>query len=112
MRASSVVKCRFTHPVADARDPHHLGRGTRRSTVQPERAIRRYIEVGNEDPEPCIWTESADDILDAIKRYRERTLAAHAGQLSGIRDQGECKVSRSAVGAGSHGANWRAGACS
>ncbi len=50
-----------------------LRRGTHRSTVQLERAIKDYIEVCNEDPKPFVWTKTADQILQSIKRFCQRT---------------------------------------
>ena len=50
-----------------------LRRGTHRSTQQLEVAIRRYLEIHNEDPKPFVWTKSADQILDSVARYCART---------------------------------------
>ena len=47
----------------------YIRRGTHRSTVQLEKAIRDYLVVNNEDPKPFQWTKSADDILASIKRF-------------------------------------------
>ena len=47
----------------------YIRRGTHRSTVQLEKAIRDYLVVNNEDPKPFQWTQSADDILASIKRF-------------------------------------------
>ena len=38
-----------------------------------EAAIREYIAVHNEDPKPFVWTRTADQILDSIARYAQRT---------------------------------------
>ena len=46
-----------------------LQRGTHRSTQSLERAIRDYIDATNEAPTPFIWTKSADEILQTIKRF-------------------------------------------
>lgn len=48
-------------------------RGTFRSTRELEHAILEYIAVGNEDPKPFIWTKTADQILQSIKRFCLRT---------------------------------------
>jgi hypothetical protein len=40
----------------------YLGR-THRSTRQLEDAIRHYLDVYNADPQPFIWSRSADEIL-------------------------------------------------
>ena len=37
-----------------------------------EGAIRRYIEATNADPHPFVWTKSADDILDSVRRFCQR----------------------------------------
>jgi transposase len=50
-----------------------IRRGVHRSTRQLEDAIRRFVEIHNEDPKPFVWTKTADDILDSVRRYCERT---------------------------------------
>jgi transposase len=50
-----------------------LRRGTFRSTLQLEATIKDYIAIGNEDPKPFVWTKTADQILDSIKRFCMRT---------------------------------------
>ena len=50
-----------------------LRRGTHRSTVALERAIKDYIEISNDDPKPFVWTKTADQILESIKRFCLRT---------------------------------------
>jgi transposase len=50
-----------------------IRRGTHRSTIELERTIREYLNVYNEQPQPLIWTKSADDILASIVRFCERT---------------------------------------
>jgi transposase len=50
-----------------------LRRGTHRSTLALEAAIKSYIVVCNEDPKPFIWTKTADQILESIKRFCLRT---------------------------------------
>ena len=49
-----------------------IRRGTHRSTRELETAIKKYLEVYNEDPKPFIWTKSADQILESIKSYCTR----------------------------------------
>ena len=49
-----------------------LQRGTHASTRQLEADIRTFIETHNQNPKPFRWTKSADDILDAVKRFRHR----------------------------------------
>ncbi len=48
-----------------------IRRGTFRSTQALEAAIRESLQVYNEDPQPSIWTKSADDILKSLKSYCE-----------------------------------------
>lgn len=50
-----------------------IRRGVHRSTRQLEEAIHRYIDATNADPQPFIWTKSADQILDTIARFCKRT---------------------------------------
>ena len=47
-------------------------RGAYRLTCQLEADIRAFIDKHNEDPKAFKWTESADDILAAVKRFRLR----------------------------------------
>ena len=54
-----------------------IKRGTHRSTIALEKAIREFIEVSNENPKPFKWTKSADEILESIKRYCNRILDDH-----------------------------------
>lgn len=49
-----------------------LRRGAHRSTRELEAAIMRYIEHGNADPKPFIWTKTADQIIDSVTRFCER----------------------------------------
>lgn len=49
-----------------------IRRGAHRSTRQLENAIYDYIDRGNADPKPFIWTKSADEILATIGRFCER----------------------------------------
>ena len=49
-----------------------IRRGSYRSTRELEQAIEDYLAVYNEDPNPFIWTKSADDILESLKNYCER----------------------------------------
>jgi transposase len=49
-----------------------IKRGTHRSTVALEQAIRDYLAIYNEQPKPFIWTKSADDILNSLARFCKR----------------------------------------
>ena len=50
-----------------------LKRGQHRSVRALNNDIRDWIEDWNENPRPYVWTKTADQILDSIKRYCERT---------------------------------------
>ena len=50
-----------------------IRRGTHRSTVELEQAIRAYLEINNRNPTPFVWTKTADEILDSIRRFCLRT---------------------------------------
>jgi transposase len=49
-----------------------LKRGTHRSVHQLNHDIRAWIETWNDDPRPYVWTKTADQILDSIRRYCDR----------------------------------------
>jgi len=49
-----------------------LRRGAHRSVRELNTDIRTWIETWNGDPRPFVWTNSADEILDSIARYRNR----------------------------------------
>jgi transposase len=51
-----------------------LQRGSHGSTRSLERAINEYLDVINENPRPFIWTKTADEILESVKRFCLRTL--------------------------------------
>jgi len=34
--------------------------------------IRVYLDIHNETPKPFVWTKTADQILDSVKRYCDR----------------------------------------
>lgn len=48
-----------------------LRRGVFRSVPELEEAVISYIEKHNEAPAPFIWTQSAQDILEKVKRGRQ-----------------------------------------
>lgn len=51
-----------------------LRRGIFRSTRNLETTIRHYIDNHNEEPKPFIWTKTADEILDSVAKFCQRTL--------------------------------------
>ncbi len=54
-----------------------LSRGSFRSTRALEQAITHYIHHTNANPKPFIWTKTADEILNSVARYCQRTSASH-----------------------------------
>jgi transposase len=50
-----------------------IRRGTHRSTVELERAIKTYLHNHNRDPRPFVWIKTADQIFDSLKRFCMRT---------------------------------------
>jgi transposase len=50
-----------------------IRRGTHRSTVELENAVRSYLALNNRDPKPFVWTKTAEPILERIKRFCMRT---------------------------------------
>jgi transposase len=47
--------------------------GAHRSSDALEDAIMAYIAHTNKDPKPFVWTKTADEILDSVKRFCQRT---------------------------------------
>jgi transposase len=50
-----------------------LRRGAHRSTRALEEAIYAYVDSTNRNPNPFVWTKSADQILDTIAKFCRRT---------------------------------------
>lgn len=50
-----------------------IKRGVHRSAKELELAILAYIDIRNEEPKPFIWVRTADQILEAVKRFCLRT---------------------------------------
>ena len=50
-----------------------LKRSAHRSVQRLERDLKEWIEIHNQNPKPFVWTKSADEILQSIKRFCERT---------------------------------------
>jgi len=38
-----------------------------------------YIAAPNADPKPFVWTRTADEILESVARYCQRTTNSHHG---------------------------------
>ena len=51
-----------------------IKRGVHRSERELTKAILDYIEIRNEDPKPFKWVRTADEILDAVKRFCLKTI--------------------------------------
>jgi transposase len=49
-----------------------IKRGSHRSTLALEQAIRAYLDDHNEHPKPFVWTKNADEILASIARFCKR----------------------------------------
>lgn len=54
-----------------------LRRSSFRSTRQLEREVNRYIDASNESPTPFVWSKTADEILDSVKRFCLHTSDSH-----------------------------------
>jgi transposase len=52
---------------------NQLRRGTHRSTLALEKAIKNHLLIYNENPKPFVWVKTADEILAAIMRFCVRT---------------------------------------
>ena len=48
-----------------------LKRGIHRSTTALRKDIQSFLENNNREPTPFVWTKSADQILDNLRRYLE-----------------------------------------
>lgn len=57
---------------------HALKRGSHTSVVQLRQAILDYVDAHNDEPKPFKWTKSADQILDKVRRFGQRTVKLHA----------------------------------
>jgi transposase len=54
-----------------------LARGAFRSTWALEQAIKSYIATTNAEAKPFVWTKTADEILESVARYCQRTIDSH-----------------------------------
>lgn len=55
-----------------------IKRGSHRSVKRLIEDIESFIAATNADPKPYKWVKTADEILDSIARFCDRTLTAHA----------------------------------
>ena len=51
---------------------NRLKRGVFRNVKELTGAIEEYLEIHNSDPKPFIWTAKASDVLEKVKRGREK----------------------------------------
>jgi hypothetical protein len=54
-----------------------IKRGSRYSGRQREAAIAEFVAVHNQQPQPSVWTKTADTILSSIGRFASRALPEH-----------------------------------
>ena len=54
-----------------------LKRGSHTSLPQLREAILAFVEAHNERGKPFVWTKTADDILDKMRRFGLRTQQVH-----------------------------------
>jgi transposase len=64
----NLVECWFA--ILTARQ---LKRGEFTSTRSLEDAIRTYINANNADPKPFVWHKTADEILESVSAFCQRT---------------------------------------
>jgi len=60
---------RFFAEITD----RQIKRGVHRSERELTHAILDYIDIRNENPKPFTWVRTADEILDAVKRFCLKT---------------------------------------
>jgi len=58
---------------------HALQRGSHTSVPDLRQALLAYVEAHNENGRAFRWTKTADEILDSIKRFGQRTMQVHRG---------------------------------
>jgi len=59
---------------------HALKRGSFHSVPALRNAIYEYVEAHNEEGKPFKWTKNADEILDSVKRFGQRTIQVHGNK--------------------------------
>jgi transposase len=63
----NLVECWFSELTQK-----QIRRGSHRSTRQLVAAIKNYLQHNNDNPKPFVWTKTADEILESVKRFCER----------------------------------------
>jgi transposase len=61
---------------------HALKRGSHTAVPALKAAIEAYIEDHNETGKPFVWTKTADEILDKVRRFGQRTIRVHGADQS------------------------------
>ena len=51
-----------------------IKRGSHRSTVELEQAIRHYLKIHNDNPKPFVWHKSAEEIIESVARFCTRIM--------------------------------------
>jgi hypothetical protein len=51
--------------VVRTADDQQIRRGVHKKIQALEKEIRNWTKTWNEDPKPSVWTETADEILEA-----------------------------------------------
>ncbi len=59
---------------------HALKRGSHISIPSLRKAIYEYIEAHNAEGKPFRWIKTADQILESVKRFGQRTIQVHGEQ--------------------------------
>jgi transposase len=54
-----------------------IKRGSHHSVKELETAIKQFIAAHNENPKPFLWTKSADQILENLRRFATETVKIH-----------------------------------
>ncbi|MGW2041863.1 IS630 family transposase, partial [Streptomyces virginiae] len=49
-----------------------IRRGVHKSVPALEKDVRTWIATWNQDPEPFVWTKTADQILESLASYCRR----------------------------------------
>lgn len=57
---------------------HALRRGSHTSEAQLKAAIFEYIDAHNDEGKPFVWTKTADEILNSVRRFGQRTIQVHS----------------------------------
>ncbi len=53
-----------------------IRRGVHKSVAAQEKDIREWIKDWNQNPQPFVWTKTAEEIIDSLARYCQRISGA------------------------------------